>query len=145
MLWAASSGMSMTMQAMDQCWGAIENRPYYKQRALAILLTIIEAALILSILILIPIGTIVTRWAFANIQQIGDFFGVNFIAGHVSAVYVVWQIVRFAVALLLMFSATALIYHFGPSIRRPFHWLDARSNIHYCRLADSWRIISLLR
>ena len=29
MLWAASSGMSMTMQAMDKCWGATECRPYY--------------------------------------------------------------------------------------------------------------------
>jgi membrane protein len=123
MLWAASSGMSMTMQAMDRCWGATECRPYYRQRALAILLTIIEAVLILSVLILIPIGTIVTGWAMGNVQQVGNFFGVNFLAGHVFGVLIVWQSVRFGVALFLMFSATGLIYHFGPSVQRPFHWL----------------------
>jgi membrane protein len=123
MLWAASSGMSMTMQAMDKCWGATLCRPYYRQRALAILLTVIEAVLILSVLILIPVGTIATRWATEHFQQVSTFFDANFIVDHKFIAIAVWQIVRFGTALLLMFSATALIYHFGPSVPRPFYLL----------------------
>lgn len=132
MLWAASSGMSITMQAMDRCWGAVQCRPYYRQRLLAIFLTIIEAALIIGVLILLPIGTLVTRWAMANVQQISHFLstsgtGPAFLVGHAAVVYMTWQFVRIAVALILMLSATALIYHFGPSESRPFHWITPGS------------------
>jgi membrane protein len=123
MLWAASSGMSMTMQAMDRCWGATQCRPYYRQRALAIFLTIIEVALILSVLVLIPMGTIATHWATEHVQQVSSFFGMNFIVSHKIIAFAAWQVVRFVVALALMLSATALIYHFGPSVDRPFHWV----------------------
>lgn len=132
MIWAASSGMSMTMQAMDKCWKTDSCRPYYKQRGLAILLTIIEASLMLGILLLLPIGTIVTHWIIAHIQQVADFLSAHlagrfastshFISTHVEALLVVWDVLRYLVALILMFLATALVYYFGPSGPRRFLW-----------------------
>lgn len=61
-IWAASGGMSMTMSSMDRCYDVERARPIYKQRPLAILLTMIVAALIISVIILIPVGTVVTNY-----------------------------------------------------------------------------------
>src|SRR6185437_2259351 len=46
-LWASSGGMAMTMAAMDRCYDVERIRPFYKQRPLAIVLTIAVAVLIL--------------------------------------------------------------------------------------------------
>jgi membrane protein len=61
-LWASSGGMAMTMAAMDRAYDVERSRPIYKQRPLAILLTMIVAGLILAVIILIPVGTLVTRY-----------------------------------------------------------------------------------
>jgi membrane protein len=137
MIWAASSGMSMTMYAMDRCWKVVRHRPYYRHRALAILLTIIEVALILGVLILLPIGTIVTRWMTAHLTLVANYFSQHifdrfsatprFVAGHATVLIDVWQLLRYGVALILMFLATALIYYFGPNVKRPFRWVTAGS------------------
>src|SRR3954471_8645705 len=44
-IWAASGGMSMTMSSMDRCYDVARVRPIYKQRPLAIVLTMVVAAL----------------------------------------------------------------------------------------------------
>ncbi|HEY1683771.1 MAG TPA: YihY/virulence factor BrkB family protein [Tepidisphaeraceae bacterium] len=127
MIWAASSGMSMTMQALDRCQGESTCRPYYRQRALAILLTIIEVALFLCVLILLPVGTLLLE----HIQQVLKYTSSNsavvngngFLSVHGAVFIFLVQILRFIMALALLFSATALIYYFGPSVRRKFHWI----------------------
>lgn len=136
-IWAASSGMSMTMYAMDRCWGVTKFRPYYRQRALAILLTIVEAGLILVVLILLPIGTLVTHWMVDNIGHVASYIAQHsqnyyaavpqFVSDHIAGLIIVWQIVRFAIALLLLFTATAIIYFYGPNVRRKFRWITPGS------------------
>jgi len=61
-LWAASGGMAMTMSAMDRCYDVERARPFYKQRPLAIGLTLIVATFIIVVVVLIPIGTMVTNY-----------------------------------------------------------------------------------
>lgn len=61
-LWAASGGMAMTMGAMDRCYDVERMRPFYKQRPLAVLLTMVVATLILAVVVLIPVGTLVTNY-----------------------------------------------------------------------------------
>ena len=61
-LWAASGGMAMTMSAMDRCYDVERARPFYKQRPLAVGLTLIVATFILTVVVLIPIGTMVTNY-----------------------------------------------------------------------------------
>jgi membrane protein len=61
-LWAASGGMAMTMSAMDRCYDVERARPFYKQRPLAVGLTLIVAAFILVVVVLIPIGSLVTNY-----------------------------------------------------------------------------------
>ena len=61
-LWAASGGMAMTMSAMDRCYDVERARPFYKQRPLAIGLTLIVATFIIVVVVLIPVGTMVTNY-----------------------------------------------------------------------------------
>ena len=61
-LFAASGGVAMTMSAMDRAYDVQRARPFYKQRPLAVMLTIAMAGLILAVVVLIPVGTLVTRY-----------------------------------------------------------------------------------
>jgi membrane protein len=69
-IWAASSGVAMTMSAMDRAYDVERARPFYKQRPLAVLLTIIVASMIISVVILIPIGTIVTNYLTSGTEKL---------------------------------------------------------------------------
>src|SRR3954453_15585780 len=62
-LWGASGGVATTMAALDKCYEVEKSRPFYKQRLLmAPAVTFIEVSLILAVMVLIPIGTLLTRW-----------------------------------------------------------------------------------
>jgi membrane protein len=69
-LWAASGGMAMTMAAMDRCYDVVRTRPFYKQRPLAVMLTLIVATLILLVVVLIPIGTVVTNFLTSRTERL---------------------------------------------------------------------------
>ena len=112
-LWAASGGMAMTMAALDKCYELEAGRPFYKQRPLAVLLTIIVAALILAVVVLLPVGTAVRTWLIYN----------KIITETQLAWVVLFDIVRWLLALLFMVTALTLIYHVGPSVKHRFHWL----------------------
>lgn len=106
-IWAASGGMAMTMSALDMAYDVEKGRPYYRQRLLAIVLTIVVATLIILVLVLLPIGTGVLNWLIRR-QKIFPWL------------YVTVNVARYAIALFLMFAILAIIYHFGPSFRQKF-------------------------
>jgi membrane protein len=112
-LWAASSGMATTMSALDKCYELEDSRPFYKQRPLAMLLTIIVAALILAVVVLLPVGTAVRYWLIHH--ELVTESNLGWI--------VLFDIVRWMLALLFMVSALTLVYHVGPSVKHHFHWL----------------------
>ena len=103
-IWTASSGMAMTMQGLDKCYDIKDARPFWKQRLIAIALTVVVAGLILTVLVLLPVlGTIIGWFP--------------------EAIPMSWLIgpLRYVVAVGLLLMVLALIYHFGPSMRRRFH------------------------
>ncbi len=110
-LWAASGGVAMTIAAMNKCYDVEKPRGFIKHRLVAMSLTIVLVSLILMILVLIPIGTVVTNLT------------VNWLAGHDGGTFstpllAVWQIARYSLALVLMFAALHFIYHYGPNLRQ---------------------------
>ena len=68
-LWAASGGMAMTMASMDRCYDVERIRPFYKQRPLAVVLTMVVATLVLFVVILIPVGTVVTNYLTSSTEK----------------------------------------------------------------------------
>ena len=55
------------MAITDVALGELERgRPFYKQRALAVLLTLSVATLIIAVVVLLPVGTTVKNWLVAR-------------------------------------------------------------------------------
>jgi membrane protein len=113
-LWAASSGMSTTMTALDRCYEIKDGRPYYQQRLLAIAMTFVIATLFLLVVVLLPIGAIVKAWI---IRQ-------NWPGLHKGSPWMIaFDIARWVIAVPFMVSILTVMYHWGPSVRHRFHWL----------------------
>lgn len=112
-LWAASSGVTMTMSALDRCYEVERGRPFYIQRPLAILLTVIVIVLLLLVACLLPIGSAVKLWVI--------HFGY---ATRMSLPIIAFDTLRWGLSLLFMMTLLSIIYYKGPSIRHPFRWLS---------------------
>ena len=128
-LWAASGGMAMTMAALDKCYEVEKGRPFYKQRPLAVLLTVVVAALILAVVVLLPVGTAVRTWLIYN----------KIITETQLGWVVLFDIVRWMLALLFMVTALTLIYHVGPCVKHRFHWVTPGAS--FCLVV--WVVLGL--
>jgi membrane protein len=106
-LWGASSGLNTTISAIEKCYDIDRGRPFYRQRPLAILLTFVVAALILSLILILPVGTLAIHWIESNSYSLVSWPIVMF-----------WKIVRIPLALILMFSILHVMYHHAPFIRQ---------------------------
>jgi membrane protein len=126
-LWVASGGMSMTMSALDQCYDLTQFRPYYKQRPLAMLLTLLVTVLVLLVFILLPVGA----WVSIILRQWNEI-GVPLLLA--------FDLVRYLVATLLIITILAIIYHFGPAIRQPFFLVTPGGT--FCMIV--WLILDFL-
>lgn len=115
-LWAASGGVNMTMSAIDICYEVKHQRPFYKQRPLAIFLTLIVVVLILSVLVLIPIGTVATDWAVKLLAE-------RRMEKYLPLVYA-WQFIRYGLGLSLMLMVVGLAYYFGPNVKQKWVWVS---------------------
>ena len=111
-IWAASGGMSMTMAALDKVYDLSKPRPFYRQRPMAVLMTVVVATMVIAVLILLPIGTMVTHYVKQH-----DLLNVS--RGLIWA----WEIARYSLALLLLISVLAIVYYFGPNVRQRFRIL----------------------
>ena len=109
-LFAASGGINATMHALDRCYDLPTSRPFWKQRLLAIALTIGVAIMIILVILLIPVGGIVTRW----------------LGNHADFGPLIWafNLLRYALAIVLMLGAVGLIYNYGPNIKQHRNWLS---------------------
>ncbi len=109
--WASSGGMAMTMSALDKAYDIEVGRNFFKHRLIALLLTVVVATMAVAVLILLPVGTAVLHYARIHSAWAGQWFWLW---------YILFNVVRFGIALLLMISITAMIYHFGPNLKHKF-------------------------
>ena len=110
-LWTASRGFAALMNALHVVYDLEERRSYVRQRALALvfsLLTVVVAAILLTMVVIGPaFGT-----ASALAADLG--FGDGFIT--------FWNVLRWPfIALVLVAWATAL-FHFAPNHRAAWRW-----------------------
>jgi len=106
-LWGASGGMSMTMSALDKAFYVHCSRSFIKQRAVAIALTIATVAMILAVIFLLPIGAAIIAYLTHH--------------GHIALLgKILINIVRYVLALGLLFGIVSMIYYFGPCIKQKY-------------------------
>jgi membrane protein len=118
-LFTASGGMSMTMAGLDTCYDVRPEkmRPLYRSRPVAMLLTVIVAAMVLGSVVLIPVADALLQLAAR--QGIGGYRIVGFL----------WLInpLRYILGVLLLLGVLALVYRWGPSLRTRMHLMSPGS------------------
>jgi membrane protein len=115
-VWAASGGMSVTLAALDKCYDLDKRRPYYRQRLIAVGLTLLATALLLVVVSLLPVGTLARNWLIRTHR----------LSAGPQARWA-FDVPRFGLSILFLFVMLALLYHFGPGIKHRFVWLSPGS------------------
>jgi membrane protein len=126
-LWAASNGMSAITDSLNATYDVEEKRPWWKQRLVAITLTIALSILILSALLLVVAGGHIAEGV-ANHYGFGSQFATA------------WKIIQWPLVLAFMMLAFALIYYFAPDLRKQkWAWLTPGAAIG----VTLWLLVSL--
>lgn len=127
-LWAASNGMTAITESLNTAYDVQESRPWWKQRLVAIGLTLALSILILGALILVVAGGHIAEGV-ANAYGFGSAFATA------------WKIIQWPVVLAAMVLAFALIYYFAPDVRRQaWQWLTPGAAIGVAL----WLLVSLV-
>jgi membrane protein len=109
-LWAASGAFAALINALNRAYDVQETRPIWKVRGIAILMTLGLSVLILAGVLLLVLGPQIGT-------TIANLFGLK------ETFLLVWDIVRWPVALFFMVFAVALLYYFAPDANQPFRWI----------------------
>ena len=125
-LWAASNGMGAITDALNAAYNVKETRPWWKQRLVAIGLTLALAVLIISALVLVLYG--------ANIaEKVAMSYGFG------DAFTSMWKILQWPIVVAFILLAFALIYFFSPDLRdQEWTWITPGSVIG----ATLWLLVS---
>ncbi|HEY8666803.1 MAG TPA: YihY/virulence factor BrkB family protein, partial [Tepidisphaeraceae bacterium] len=119
---------AMTMSALDKCYEVVKFRPFYLQRFIAIVMTIVVAVLMILVVTLLPVAGLLKAWMLGKgFLQEGDFLLIAF------------DVVRWLLSLLLMFTMLSLIYFWGPSIRQK--WQSITPGAVFCVVV--WIVLGL--
>ncbi|HEY7154240.1 MAG TPA: YihY/virulence factor BrkB family protein [Gemmataceae bacterium] len=110
LLWSASSLFVAVMDTTNAAYGVRDERPWWKKRLLALLLTVVETILLVGACLTIALWPRVMGW-----------LGLGTLATTLATV-VQWLVV---VAALL--TAFALAYYFGPNVEQQWEWITPGS------------------
>jgi membrane protein len=127
-LWAASGGIAVTMAALDRCYELTRVRSYYKRRPMAIALTVIVSLLSLAIILLVPVGAVFQTWVIEQHMERVSFWAI-WISG----------LIRGALALCAGLLILAVIYHWGPGVKRC--WRAVTPGSAFCMIA--WVVLAM--
>jgi membrane protein len=103
-LWAASGGMGAIVASLNVIFRMKETRPWWKQKAMIIALTLGLAALMIVALVLVLYG-----------GELGHVIATHIGLG--KAFKVAWAILQWPVSFAAMFLSFSLVYYFGPDLK----------------------------
>lgn len=113
-LWSGAGGVVSIMDALNRCYHVKDTRPFWKQRLIALGLTVAIAALTIIALTIVLYG--------------GDI--ANFVGRHVglsNVTVIVWRVVQWPIALLFVVVSFALLYFWGPDAKQQWQWITPGS------------------
>lgn len=114
-VWAASGAMNAVIKAVNRAYARVETRPFWKTRAIAIVLVVLMGLVLAGLLLLIvfggPLGTAVAEKA-----------------GLGGAFELVWTILRWPIAFLAILLFFSLVYYLAPNVDvRSWKWVSPGS------------------
>jgi len=110
-LWSSSSALVGLISALNTAYDITDSRPWWKVRLLAIALTTALAIFLLLSSTLVIAGPEIAG-------KLADTFGLG------AAFTWTWNILQWPFALMLVITALALVYYYGPDIRQEWVWFS---------------------
>jgi membrane protein len=111
-LWSGATAVGTFITALNRAYDVEETRPYWRRKALEVLLTLCLGAVVVAAFILIVFGGRLGATIAAQIGQ-GRTFRVA------------WQIGRWPLIAAIIMAALTAFYRVGADIRQRFRWLSA--------------------
>jgi len=112
LVYSASGVFTEIMSGTNAAYAVSESRPWWKRQLLAIVLTIVEAALLIGSLV------VIVAWPFVL-----DYIGLAGVAKTLATV------VQWFVVIVAMLATFAIAYYFGPDIEQEWEWITPGSAI----------------
>lgn len=128
-IWTASGALSAAMNALDQIHQIPSNRvrPFWKAKLVSLGLTIGTIVLLMTASFLVLISNVILQFVGREIPSL-------------SILLVIWELLSWPLALVIVGSAFAFIYRYGPS-----HWKPGTPIMPGALLAAfSWAFLSAL-
>ena len=113
-LWSGAGGMTAVIKAFNRAYDVKETRPFVRQKLTAIGLTVLSAALVVAAFVLFVFGGSIGAWV-ANLFGLGSVFTL------------VWDLLRWPLAIIFIAFMLAVVYYFGPNIQQSFRWISPGS------------------
>jgi membrane protein len=113
-LWSSSAAMVSLVDALNRAYDVEDSRPWWKQRLVAILLTLATAVFILVSFFLVVVG-----------PQLAETLANRF--GFGPAFEWTWKILQWPIILALVAMAIGLVYYFGPDVDQDWVYLTPGS------------------
>ena len=110
-LWSASAGVATIMKAFNRAYGVSETRGFFKEKAIALGLTLMLSLLLIVGMVSLTLGSDLIQWA-------GGAIGLG------GATQLVLQIVRIVLGLAVIVLAFSLLYWQAPNVRQQFRWIS---------------------
>lgn len=110
-LWCISSSISSMISFLNAAYHVRETRPWFKVRAIALVLSLLISILLLMALFMVLVGSHFVGWLGAGLRL------------H-PLVVLVWKDIQWPTAIFLVALSCSLIYHYGPDLKehRRWHW-----------------------
>lgn len=109
-LYVISNAFAAIIRALNKAYDVEETRPFWKVRAIALLMALGLSGIIFVALVLLIAGPGLGR-------AVAAFFGYQ------ELFVIFWSVFRWVVALAILVFTFALLYYFAPDVRQPFRWI----------------------
>lgn len=107
-LWSGSSGMSAIIRSLNIAYEVKKSRPWWKEKLISILLTVVVSVLVLAAMALVIYGGDLG-------QTLAGRFGLR------AEFAQTWRMAQWVLLLAFVLLAFSLVYYFGPNIDHE-HW-----------------------
>jgi membrane protein len=125
-VWSSSAAMVGLIDALNRAYDIEEERPWWKVRLLAIVLTLALAVFVLLAFALVLAGPTAADWLAASVG-LGPVFAWT------------WKILQWPLVIALIVIAVGLVYYFAPDAEQTWVWITPGATL----AAVLWLVASL--
>jgi len=113
-LWSSSNAVIAASEGLNRAYGVVEERPFWKVRAMAILMSLSLSLLVITASVLALFG-----------GKAGYWLAQSFEGG--ARLHPIWEVLRWTVSVGLMVVVLATVYYFVPDVEQAWRWITPGS------------------